>query len=74
MNKNKYYRVREKQDNSGKIIYSVEAYENKYDLIFGFPIEYSQENKTLDDAIDQVNFLAGYKIKKIKTVFKRTVK
>lgn len=74
MNKNKYYKVKEIKDSSGNCEFKVFACDNWFEYFFGIWTEYTKKNKTLDEAIDQINTLVSWKIVKDKIVYKRKVK
>jgi len=68
--KNKIYRVNEKTDRQGNVAYKVESVDSFIDAIFGLWSEYEKENKSLDDAIMQIEFIDRYKLKNEKIVHK----
>lgn len=73
MNKAKYFRVKKKTSRDGKVIYQTESADTFIEVILGFWSEYTKENKTLEDAISQIETINKYKIEDEKTVFKKTV-
>ncbi len=73
MNKNKYYRVKKKVDRSGNTVYQVEACEGFWGIVFGMWMQYTKENPSLDDAISQVESLAGWKLESEKVVYKKRI-
>jgi len=68
--KNKIYRVNEKTDRQGNVAYKVESVDSFIDALLGLWSEYEKENKSLDEAIEQIKFIDGYKLKKEKIVHK----
>lgn len=70
--KNKIYRVKEKTNRQGDVKYVVEAADSFIQSIFGIWIEYTKENDTLEDAIEQIEFVDKYKLKKEQIVHKET--
>ena len=74
MNNYKYYRVREIRINSGESVFRVEFCETWIGVLFGLWSRSTREHRLLDGAKEKINVLASRKIRKISTVFKRTVK
>lgn len=66
--KNKYYRVKEKIDISGKRCYIVQSATCKLDVLFGLWKEYTKENATLEDAIIQIESINTNRLLSEKTV------
>ena len=73
MNKDKYFKVKEKTNRNGKVIYQVFGAESKFDAIFGFWSKYHKENDSLDEAIQQIKLLHGWGLKSEKTVYETNV-
>jgi len=67
---NKFYQVVEKIDRQGRKKYVVRAANNKFDLLFGIWINYTKENDTLDEAIEQIQSIDKFKLKSEKIVYK----
>jgi hypothetical protein len=73
MNKAKYFRVKKKTSINEDTIYQVESADTFIEVIFGYWCVYTKENKTLEEAVLQIETLNKYKIKTEKTVFKKTI-
>jgi len=67
---NKFYQVVEKIDRQGRKKYVVRAANNKFDLLFGIWTNYTKENDTLDEAIEQIQSIDKFKLKSEKIVYK----
>lgn len=74
MNNNKYYRVREKKDNTGRVVFKVQACSNIFELIIGFWLEYDYENKTLEESIKHIDIINKKRIASERTVYKKRFK
>ena len=74
MNNNKYYKVKQIKNKSGEIEFKVFACESWFEKFTGYWKEYAKENKTLESAKDQIDYLVSDKIIKGVTVYKRKVK
>lgn len=72
--KNKIYRVKEKKNRKGETRFIVESADSFIGSIFGLWSEYVAENETLDDAINHIKFLDGYRLESEKVVYKEKVK
>ena len=73
MNKNKYFKVKQITTANGDIVFKVLGYNTRIDMFFGISYDYSLENKTLEEAIDQIETIVEFKITDEKVVYKRTV-
>lgn len=73
MNKNKYFKVKKTTTANGRIVFKVFGYDNWFDMLIGASYSYTFENKTLEEAIDQIETIAEYKIVDEKVVHKQSI-
>lgn len=69
-NKEKYFRVVYKKDALGRQIYEVQSCANFIELLFGLWLPYEKENKSINEAVEQIQTISGYKTVLEKVVYK----
>jgi hypothetical protein len=66
--KNKIYRVKELTAINGQKVYVVQACNNLFEAFIGAWKEYSKQNSTLAEAIDQIETLHRWRLKTSRIV------
>lgn len=64
------YRVEKTTDMEGRFSYKVQETKNWISALFGDWIDYEKKNKSLTDAINQIETIYRYSVKKKEIVYK----
>lgn len=70
MGTNKIFAVKQIVQNNGKVIYKVFGYASKFNKFLNSPnSEYTKENKSFEEALDQIDTIQQHIAKQVRTVY-----